>query len=229
MKRLDRETPETSETEQVKTNCRYQMKTNSKLHVIAIAICMFLGVLFVLLLTCNSCSSSIRKKNVKETTSKGKQITMSSSSSYSELTRVSKLSLGSSVTYCEWGVANIDRRKKTIIDVPSPSDFETILFGVVIVSDLDSQNMFDKYEWKKTPQDLSTKSPKELRTGFSTYNFKELFDLTTSLIPSFSETDRVLWYSYTLQQELLLNSRYSDGIVWFDVNNNTFFFCLKRL
>ena len=74
MKRLDRETPETSETEQVKTNCRYQMKTNSKLHVIAIVTCMFLGVLFVLLLTCNSCSSSIRKKNVKETTSKGKQL-----------------------------------------------------------------------------------------------------------------------------------------------------------
>lgn len=80
---------------------------------------------------------------------------ISSSTDYDAFTKKSKITFGPNVVSCEWALKGKDNRKFLSLSalVPSPSDYDVIISGFVILTEEEAQRIFDGYDWYPVSQD----------------------------------------------------------------------------
>ena len=172
---------------------------------------------------------------------------------YSELTRLSKISFSPNAIACKWEQRQKDNRR-TIVSmlVPSPSDFDMILTGYVIVTPDETQNMLARYDWepvsKDDPPDASARDAAEsgktvpitLSNEFGTTNTTLTFGQSDhdarlreeqrNMIDAMKLKERTLLYSEKYESDIQQTSPYgSSGTVLFDPEHNMIFFRLTHL
>ena len=142
---------------------------------------------------------------------------------YSELTNLCKISFSPNALACKWELRQKDNRSSMIsILVPSPSDFDTIISGYVIVTEDETKNMLAQYDWEPVSKDAP---PDEIKDHDDRIK-KEQADM----IDTMGLKDRTLFYSKVYESKIQQSSPYaSSGTILLDAGNNRLYFRLKRL
>ena len=144
---------------------------------------------------------------------------ISSSTDYAAFTDKSKITFGPNVVSCEWALKKRDNRKLLSLSalVPSPSDYDVIISGFVVLSKEETQNILVGYDWRPVSQDKYTF---ETNDGYQGYRKKERL----YMIDVMGLKDRALLYSYSYDGELLQQGTPYGVKTLFDPAHNTIFF-----
>ena len=147
---------------------------------------------------------------------------ISSSSDYAEFTAKSHISFGPNVISCEWAVKEKDNRKFLSLSalVPSPSDFDVILSGFVVLPEEEAHNILAEYAWEPAPQG---DPPDELKS-YDDYVKKDL----CAMIGVMGLKGRPLLHSAAFESNIQQRSPYAARML-FDAEHNTLFFHMTHL
>ena len=141
------------------------------------------------------------------------------STDYAAFTRKSKITFGPNVVSCEWALKgrNNVRLLSLAALVPSPSDYDVIISGFVVLPKEEAQNILVGYDWRPVSQDKYTF---ETDDGYQGYRKKERL----YMIDVMELKDRALLYSYSYDGELLQQGTPYGVMTLFDPAHNTIFF-----
>ena len=80
---------------------------------------------------------------------------ISSSTDYAAFTQKSKITFGPNVVSCEWALKGRNNVRLLSLSalVPSPSDYDVIVSGSVVLTKEEAQRIFDGYGWQSVSQD----------------------------------------------------------------------------
>jgi len=147
---------------------------------------------------------------------------ISSSSDYAEFTAKSHISFGPNVTSCEWAVKGKDNRKLLSLSalVPSPSDYDVILSGFVVLPEEEAKIILAGYAWEPVPQG----DPPDNLKSYEDYVKKDLCDM----IDVMGLKDRPLLHSAAFESNIQQGSPYAARML-FDADRNTIFFHMKHM
>ena len=179
---------------------------------------------------------------------------ISSSTDYAAFTDKSRITFGPNVVSCEWALKGKDNRKLLSLSalVPSPSDYDVIISGCVIVTEAETKNMLAEYEWEPvTPDDSADAAAKgatgsgktipiilenEFGTSAGTLTFGQddsddyIRKEQRYMIDVMGLQGRTLLYSYAFESRIQQSSPYAAfGTVLFDADHNTIFFHLTHM
>ena len=199
--------------------------------------CMVLGniILVVVLAIADACTDHSEKL-------------ISSSTDYAAFTRKSKITFGPNVVSCEWALKRKDNRKFLSLSalVPSPSDYDVIISGFVVLPEDEAQSIFAKYNWiPVTPDDSADAAAKgstgsgktipitlenEFGTSGGTLTFDEddsadyVREKQAYMIDVMGLHDRTLLYSKYYDGELQQQGTPYGVMTLFDPAHSTIFF-----
>ena len=147
---------------------------------------------------------------------------ISSSSVYSEFTAKSHISFGPNVISCKWALKGKDNRKLLSLSalVPSPSDYDVIISGYVVLPEEEAQSILTGYVWKPAPQG---DPPADLKS-YDDYIKKEL----CAMIDVMGLKGRPLLHSAAFESEKQQESPYAARML-FDPEHHTIFFHMKHM
>ena len=148
---------------------------------------------------------------------------ISSSTDYDAFTKKSKVTFGPNVVSCEWALKGKDNRKLLSLSalVPSPSDYDVIISGFVVLPEEEAQRIFDGYGWQSVSQD---------KYALESDDYQDYL----------RKKRRYVIDVMGLQDRQLLYSEYYDGIIQqqgtpydvmtlFDAANHTLFFHMTHM
>ena len=147
---------------------------------------------------------------------------ISSSSDYSEFTEKSHISFGPNVISCEWALKGKDNRKLLSLSalVPSPSDYEVIISGFVVLPEEEAQSILAEYAWEPAPQG----DPPDAIKSYDDYIKKEL----CAMIDIMGLKGRPLLHSAVFENKTQRESPYAARML-FDAEHNTIFFHMTHM
>ena len=147
---------------------------------------------------------------------------ISSSSDYAEFTAKSHISFGPNVISCEWALKGKDNRKLLSLSalVPSPSDYDVIISGFVVLPEEEAQSILAGYAWEPAPQG----DPPADINSYDDYIKKEL----CAMIDVMGLKDRPLLHSAAFESEKQQESPYAARML-FDADRNTIFFHMTHM
>ena len=92
---------------------------------------------------------------------------ISSSTDYAAFTKKSKITFGPNVVSCEWALKGRNNVRLLSLSalVPSPSDYDVIISGFVVLPEEESKRILAEYEWNPAPQDDSANAVAKGSTG----------------------------------------------------------------
>lgn len=173
---------------------------------------------------------------------------ISSSTDYAAFIKKSKVTFGPNVVSCEWALKGKDNRKLLSLSalVPSPSDYDVIVSGFVILSEEESKRILAEYDWNPAlqddPADASAKSAtgsgktipitlsNEFGSSTGTLTFGQddhydyLRDEQRTMIDVMGLQDRTLLYSNHYDGELQQQGTPYGVMTLFDPAHSTIFF-----
>ena len=147
---------------------------------------------------------------------------ISSSTDYDAFTQKSKITFGPNVVSCEWALKGKDNRKILSLSalVPSPSDYDVIISGFVILTEEEAQRIFDGYDWYPVSQDKYASESDD----YQDYMKKK----RRYVIDVMGLHDRTLLYSKYYDGELQQGTPYGV-MTLFDPAHSTIFFHMTHL
>ncbi len=149
---------------------------------------------------------------------------ISSSSDYAAFTKKSKVTFGPNVVSCEWALKgkNNVRLLSLAALVPSPSDYDVILSGFVVLTEEAAQNILAEYDWYTVSQDKYTFASDDV---YQDYKKKE----RGYVIDVMGLKDRALLYSYSYDGELQQQGSPYGVMTLFDPAHSTLFFHMTHM
>ena len=169
--------------------------------------CMVLGVivLVVVLAIVDACTDHSEKL-------------IFSSTDYDAFTKKSKITFGPNVVSCEWALKGKDNRKFLSLSalVPSPSDYDVIISGFVVLTEEEAQRIFDGYDWYPVSQDKYASESDD----YQDYMKKK----RRYVIDVMGLKDRTLLYSKYYDGELQQQGTPYGVMTLFDPAHSTIFF-----
>ena len=147
---------------------------------------------------------------------------ISSSSDYAEFSAKSHISFGPNVISCEWALKGKDNRKLLSLSalVPSPSDYDVIISGFVVLPEEEAKIILADYAWEPAPQGDPPDAPK----SYDDYLKKDL----CAMIDVMGLKDRPLLHSAAFESEKQQKSPYAARML-FDADRNTIFFHMTHM
>ena len=141
------------------------------------------------------------------------------STDYAAFTKKSKISFGPNVVSCEWALKgrNNVRLLSLAALVPSPSDYDVIISGFVVLPKEEAQNILAGYDWRPVSQDKYTF---ETDDGYQGYRKKERL----YMIDVMGLQDRTLLHSRSFDGKIQQHGTPYDVMILFDAAHNTIFF-----
>ena len=179
---------------------------------------------------------------------------ISSSTDYAAFTKKSKITFGPNVVSCEWALKGRNNVRLLSLSalVPSPSDYDVIISGYVIVTEDEAKNMLAEYEWEPvTPDDSADASTKgstgsgktipitlenEFGTSVGTLTFDQddsadyVREKQAYMIDVMGLQGRTLLYSHAFESRIQQGSPYAAfGTILFEADHNTIFFHMTHM
>ena len=141
-----------------------------------------------------------------------------SSTDYDAFTKKSKITFGPNVVSCEWALKGKDNRKFLSLSalVPSPSDYDVIISGFIVLTEEEAQRIFDRYDWYPVSQDKYASESDD----YQDYMKKK----RRYVINVMGLKDRTLLYSYYYDGELQQQGTPYGVMTLFDPAHSTIFF-----
>ncbi|MBP5586417.1 MAG: hypothetical protein J6Y92_08710 [Lentisphaeria bacterium] len=148
---------------------------------------------------------------------------ISSSTDYDAFTKKSKVTFGPNVLSCEWALKRKDNRKLLSLSalVPSPSDYDVIISGFVVLPEEEAQRIFDGYGWQSVSQDKYALESDD----YQDYLRKK----RRYVIDVMGLQDRQLLYSEYYDGEIQQQGTPYDVMILFDPAHNTLFFHMTHM
>ena len=148
---------------------------------------------------------------------------ISSSTDYDAFTKKSKVTFGPNVVSCEWALKGKDNRKLLSLSalVPSPSDYDVIISGFVVLPEEEAQRIFDGYGWQSVSQDKYALESDD----YQDYIRKK----RRYVIDAMGLQDRPLLWSRSFDSEILQQGTPYDVMTLFDAANRTLFFHMTHM
>ena len=145
------------------------------------------------------------------------------STDYAAFTKKSKLTFGPNVVSCEWALKGKDNRKFLSLSalVPSPSDYDVIISGFVILTEEEAQRIFDGYDWYPVSQDKYASESDD----YQDYMKKK----RRYVIDVMGLKDRTLLYSKYYDGEIQQQGSPYGVMLLFDPAHNTLFFHMTHM
>ena len=149
---------------------------------------------------------------------------ISSSTDYAAFTKKSKITFGSNVVSCEWDLKGRNNVRLLSLSalVPSPSDYDVIISGFVVLTEEEAQRIFDRYDWYPVSQDKYTF---ETDDGYQDYMKKK----RRYMIDVMGLKDRTLLYSKYYDGEIQQKGSPYGVMTLFDPAHNTLFFHMTHM
>ena len=143
---------------------------------------------------------------------------ISSSTDYAAFIKKSKVTFGPNVVSCEWALKGKDNRKLLSLSamVPSPSDYDVIISGFVVLTEEEAQRIFDGYDWYPVSQDKYASESDD----YQDYMKKK----RRYVIDVMGLQDRTLLYSNHYDGELQQQGTPYGVMTLFDPAHSTIFF-----
>ena len=178
---------------------------------------------------------------------------ISSSTDYAAFIDKSKVTFGPDVVSCEWALKGKDNRKLLSLSalVPSPSDYDVIISGFVVLPEEEAQRIFAGYGWQPVSLDDSadasardtTESGKtipitlmnEFGTSTGTLTFGQdddydyIRDKLCGMIDVMGLQDRTLLYSGSFEGMIQQQGSPYAITILFDPEHNTIFFHMTHM
>ena len=148
---------------------------------------------------------------------------ISSSTDYDAFTKKSKVTFGPDVVSCEWALKRKDNRTLLSLSalVPSPSDYDVIISGFVVLPEEEAQRIFDGYGWQSVSQDKYALESDD----YQDYLRKK----RRYVIDVMGLQDRQLLYSGYYDGEIQQQGTPYDVMILFDPAHNTLFFHMTHM
>ena len=149
---------------------------------------------------------------------------ISSSTDYDAFTKKSKITFGPNVVSCEWALKGRNNVRLLSLSalVPSPSDYDVIISGFVVLTEEEAQRILGKYDWRPVSQDKYTF---ETDDGYQDYMKKK----RRYMIDVMGLKDRTLLYSKYYDGEIQQQGSPYGVMVLFDPAHNTLFFHMTHM
>ena len=148
---------------------------------------------------------------------------ISSSTDYAAFTDKSKISFGPNVISCEWALKGRDNRKFLSLSalVPSPSDYDVIISGFVVLPEEEAQNILAGYDWTPVSPDIAA-SAASLHDEYLRKEQRNMIDVM-------GLQDRTLLHSRSFDGKIQQHGTPYDVMILFDAAHNTIFFHMTHL
>ena len=148
---------------------------------------------------------------------------ISSSTDYAAFTQKSKITFGPNVVSCEWALKGRNNVRLLSLSalVPSPSDYDVIVSGSVVLTKEEAQRIFAGYDWRPVSQDKYAVEP----DGYQDYRRKE----RRYVIDVMGLKDLPLLYSGAFDGELLQQGTPYSVMTLFDAAHDTLYFHLTHM
>ena len=148
---------------------------------------------------------------------------ISSSTDYDGFIKKSKVTFGPNVLSCEWALKGKDNRKLLSRSalVPSPSDYDVIISGFVVLPEEETQRIFDGYGWQPVPPDNGT-SESDVYQDYIREKQRYVIDVM-------GLKDRMLFYSNYYDGEIQQQGTPYGVMTFFDPAHNTLFFHMTHM
>ena len=148
---------------------------------------------------------------------------ISSSTDYAAFIDKSKVTFGPNVLSCEWALKGKDNRKLLSLSalVPSPSDYDVIISGFVVLPEEEAQRIFDGYGWQPVPLDNDT-SESDVYQHYIREKQRYVIDVM-------GLQDRQLLYSEYYDGEIQQQGTPYDVMILFDPAHKTLFFHMTHM
>jgi len=148
---------------------------------------------------------------------------ISSSTDYDAFTKKSKVTFGPDMVSCEWALKGKDNRKLLSLSalVPSPSDYDVIISGFVVLPEEEAQRIFDGYGWQPVPPDNDT-SESDVYQDYIREKQRYVIDVM-------GLKDRTLFYSEYYDGKIQQQGTPYDVMTLFDAANHTLFFHMTHM
>ena len=143
---------------------------------------------------------------------------ISSSTDYAAFTKKSKITFGSNVVSCEWDLKGRNNVRLLSLSalVPSPSDYDVIISGFVVLTEEEAQRIFDGYDWYPVSQDKYASESDD----YQDYMKKK----RRYVIDVMGLQDLPLLYSGSFDGKIQQQGTPYDAMTLFDPAHNTLFF-----
>ena len=148
---------------------------------------------------------------------------ISSSTDYAAFTDKSKITFGPNVVSCEWVLKGRDNRKLLSLSalVPSPSDYDVIISGFVVLAEEEAQNTLAGYDWTPVSPDNDTPD--------ASLHDEYLREKQAYMIDIMGLKDRTLLYSKYYDGKIQQQGTPYDVMTLFDAAHSTIFFHMTHL
>ena len=148
---------------------------------------------------------------------------ISSSTDYDAFTRKSKITFGPNVVSCEWALKGRNNVRLLSLSalVPSPSDYDVIISGFVVLTEEETQRILGKYDWRPVSQDKYMVES----DGYQDY----MREKRRYVIDVMGLKDRSLLYSYYYDGEIQQQGSPYGVMTLFDPAHNTLFFHMTHM
>ena len=148
---------------------------------------------------------------------------ISSSTDYAAFTDKSKITFGPNVVSCEWALKKRDNRKLLSLSalVPSPSDYDVIISGFVVLPEEKAQNILAEYDWPPVSQDQAASA--------ASLQDEDLRKKQAYMIDVMGLQDRTLLYSNSFDGKIQQQGTPYDVMTLFDPAHSTIFFRMIHL
>ncbi len=148
---------------------------------------------------------------------------ISSSTDYDAFTKKSKVTFGPNVISCEWALKGKDNRKLLSLSalVPSPSDYDVIISGFVVLPEEEAQRIFDGYGWQPVPPDNDT-SESDVYQDYIREKQRYVIDVM-------GLQDRTLLYSGSFEGMIQQQGSPYAITILFDPAHHTLFFHMTHM
>ena len=148
---------------------------------------------------------------------------ISSSTDYDAFTKKSKITFGPNVVSCEWALKGRNNVRLLSLSalVPSPSDYDVIISGFVVLTEEETQRILGKYDWRPVSQDKYMLESDD----YQEYMKKE----RRCMIDVMGLKDRSLLYSYYYDGEIQQQGAPYGVMTLFDPAHNTLFFHMTHM
>jgi len=148
---------------------------------------------------------------------------ISSSTDYAAFTDKSKITFGPNVVSCEWALKKRDNRKLLSLSalVPSPSDYDVIISGFVVLPEEKAQNILAGYDWPPVSQDQAASA--------ASLHDEYLRKKQAYMIDVMGLQDRTLLYSNSFDGIIQQQGTPYDVMTLFDPAHSTIFFHMIHL
>ena len=148
---------------------------------------------------------------------------ISSSTDYDAFTQKSKITFGPNVVSCEWALKGRNNVRLLSLSalVPSPSDYDVIISGFVVLTEEETQRILGKYDWRPVSQDKYMVES----DGYQDY----MREKRRYVIDVMGLKDRSLLYSYYYDGEIQQQGSPYGVMTLFDPAHNTLFFHMTHM